>query len=95
MLRHIVCYRLKPDKKYLVEEAKLRLLSLKCIPGVKNIEVGIDEKKSERSFDIALTVDFESKADYKIYDKHEKHQPVRMFMHSIFETSVSVDYQRD
>lgn len=95
MFRHIVCFSLLQDKKDQVGEAKERLLSLKAIPEVKNIEVGLDELHSDRSYDIVLIVDFDSKADYKVYDQHELHQPVRKFMHGIRETSVAVDFNRE
>ena len=95
MFRHIVCFRLKDSEKGRVYEAKSKLLSLKSISEVKNIEVGIDEKKSDRSYEIALIVDFENKDDCEIYDKHELHEPVKIFMHSICETTVAVDYYRD
>ena len=95
MLRHIVCFRLKPDKKHMVGEAVKSLESLAAIPGVTYIEVGVDELKSTRSYDIAMTVDFENPDDYGIYDTHPLHQPVRELMRSVAETSVTVDYIRD
>ena len=57
--------------------------------------MGLDVKKSERSYDIVLIVDFENRAGYEIYDKHPIHQLVRAFMHGIYETSVAVDFERD
>ncbi len=95
MYRHIVCFGLKQCEKNKAEEAKQKLLSLAAMPEVKNIEVGLDDKKSERSYEIALIADFDSKEDYEIYDKHELHQPVREFMHGIMEKAVSVDFNRD
>lgn len=95
MFRHVVCFRLKQSEKDKANEAKQKLLLLSSIPEVKNIEVGLDEKKSERSYDIVLIVDFDNRDNYEIYDKHAVHQPVRKFMHSVYETSVAVDYHID
>lgn len=94
MFRHVVCFRLKPEEKQKAVEARERLLSLKAISEVKNIEVGLDSLKSPRSYDIILIVDFNNMDDYKVYDAHELHQPVRQFMHSIVASSVAVDYER-
>ena len=95
MFRHVVCFKLRAEEKERATEAREKLLSLKAIPGVRNIEVGLDSLKSPRSYDIILIVDFDSMDDYKVYDTHELHQPVRTFMRSIVETSVAVDYTRD
>lgn len=95
MFRHVVCFALKQTQKDKVNEAKQKLLSLISIPEVKNIEVGLDEKKSERSYEIVLIADFDNKDDYEVYDKHELHEPVRTFLQSIYESVVSVDYYRD
>lgn len=95
MLRHIVFFRFKLEKKHMALEAAKNLMSLAAIPGVKSIEVGVDELKSSRSYDIAMTVDFENAADYRIYDTHALHRPVREFMQSVIDSSITVDYTRD
>ena len=95
MFRHVVCFRLKDTDKNKADEAKEKLLSLTCIPEVKKIEAGCDEIKNPRSYDIVLIVDFDSKADYEIYDTHELHQPVRAYMQSIMDAAVAVDYHVD
>ena len=93
MFRHVVCFRLRPEEKDKTAEAKQRLESLTVIDEVRNIEVGLDSLKSPRSYDIILIADFDNMDDYKVYDAHELHQPVRKFMHSIVESSVAVDYE--
>lgn len=92
MFRHVVNFKVKSDKKDLISEAKKRILELIAIPQVKNIEVGIDEIKSKRSFDFAIIVDFENREDYNIYDKHELHLPVKKFVFDIIEDAAAVDY---
>ena len=95
MFRHIVCFKIKPEKKDKLAQACEELRSLIRIPEVKRIDVGRDEIHSKRSYDIALVVDFDSKADYEIYDGHALHQPVRAFMQDIRESSVTVDFSRE
>jgi hypothetical protein len=92
MFRHVVSFRLKDDKKDIIDEVKKRLLALDAIPQVKSVQVGIDDLKSARSFDFVLIMDFENLDTYKEYDQHELHQPVREFVHDIVSDSVSVDY---
>ncbi len=95
MFRHVVCFRLKPEEKGRAAEAKQRIMGLAAIKEVKSIEVGLDNLKSPRSYDIILITDFDNIHDYKVYDAHELHQPVRQFMRSIVDSSVAVDFERD
>lgn len=95
MFRHIVCFKLKDEEKGKIQEARKMLHSLVKIPLIKKLEVGIDEKHSERSFDIVLITDFDTREDYEAYDIHELHQPVRAFMRGIYASSVTVDFYRD
>ncbi len=94
MFRHIVFFRLKPEEKNRIQEAAEKLRSLTTVPMVRHVEVGLDEVKSARSYDIALIVDCDTRADYEAYDQHELHQPVRQFMRSIVEASAAVDFER-
>ena len=94
MFRHIVFFRLKPEEKHKAQEALEKLRSLTAVPVVRKVEVGLDEVKSERSYDVVLIVDCDTRADYEIYDKHELHQPVRQYMRSIIEASATVDFER-
>jgi len=94
MFRHIVFFRVKPEEKHRIQEAAEKLRSLTAVPMVRGVEVGLDELKSERSYDIVLIVDCDTRADYEAYDKHELHQPVRQFMRSIIEASATVDFER-
>jgi len=95
MFRHVVSFKLAEDKKDMVVEARKRLMALDAIPQVKSVQVGIDDLKSERSYDFVLIMDFDNWDTYKEYDQHELHLPVREFIHSIVSESVSVDYNFD
>ena len=95
MVKHIVCYKLKDSGKDFKEEVAQRLLSMKGkVPAIKDIEVGRDFLGSERSYDIALVITFETRAELEAYKKDEYHcSYVKPFMHSSFLSSVSVDYE--
>ncbi|MBT3319670.1 MAG: Dabb family protein [Clostridia bacterium] len=92
MFRHVVSFKLADDKKDMMDEAKKRLLALNAIDEVVNMQVGINEFKSERSFDFVIVVDFKNLEDYEVYDNHELHNPVRDFIHEIISDAVAVDY---
>ena len=94
MFRHIVFFKVKQEEQHKIPEAVEKLRGLTVVPVVRNVEVGVDELKSGRSYDIALIVDTDSRADYDIYDQHELHLPVRVFMRTIVESSVTVDFER-
>ncbi len=61
---------------------------------IKDIEVGLDFLKSERSYDVILQIVFDSIEDMECYQKHEYHlTTVKPFMHAARTASVSVDYE--
>jgi len=95
MFRHIVCFKFKESEKHRTHEARERLEALTAISCVRHLEVGLDEKHSARSCDLVLITDFDTREDYETYDTHPLHQPVRAFMHSVYESSVSADFYRE
>ena len=95
MFRHVVSFKLAGDKKDMMDEAKKRLLALDAIPQVKFVQVGVNDIKSERSYDFVLIMDFDNLDTYQEYDKHELHAPVRDFIHSIISEAVAVDFFTD
>ena len=92
MIKHVVCFKLKPNQS--LEKAKEVLLSMKDnVPMLKGIEVGIDELRSARSFDVMLTVlleDFEALDKYQVDEYHVN--VVKKHMHAVTESSISMDY---
>ena len=92
MFKHVVSFKLKEDKKDMIDAAKQQLEALAAIPELKSIEVGVDVFKNTRSFDFVMIAEFESLDDYKTYDSHELHIPVRDFIHDIIADAVAVDY---
>ena len=92
MIKHVVCFKLKKDEDPI--EAKKVLLSMKGnVPMLRGIEVGVDELRSERSFDVMLTVlldDFKALEEYQNDPYHCS--VVKTHMHKVRETSIAIDY---
>lgn len=92
MIKHVVCFKLNDGES--ANKAKDVLLSMKGnVPMLRGIEVGIDELRSVRSYDVMLTVlldDMQALSDYQSDDYHVK--VVKKHMHAVTKTSVSIDY---
>ena len=92
MIKHVVCFKLNDGESPLV--AKQVLLSMNGnVPMLRGIEVGIDELRSPRSYDVMLTVlldDMQALADYQVDGYHVG--VVKKHMHAVTKTSVSMDY---
>lgn len=95
MIRHIVCFKLKDNSLAECEKAREVLLSMNGnVPTAKKIEVGIDFLHSNRSYDIILAVDVESRAALDEYANDTYHcNVVKTHMHAVCESSVTVDYE--
>lgn len=95
MIKHIVCFKLKDNSYEACLKAKEVLIGMeKNVPLVKDIKVGIDFLHSQRSYDLILEVILESKEDLELYQKDTYHiEVVKKYMHTVRETSISVDYE--
>lgn len=95
MIKHVVCFKLNENES--PKKAKEVLLSMKGnVPMLRGIEVGIDELRSHRSFDVMLTVlldDFDALKDYQVDPYHC--DVVKKHMHAVTEKSISMDYTLD
>jgi hypothetical protein len=94
MLTHIVFFKLKERTPEVIQKTKEVLLNMEGkIEQLLSIEVGADVVHSERSYDIALVTKFQSLADLAIYNAHPVHQEVIVYIGTVREASVSVDYE--
>ena len=94
MIRHIVMFWLKdksPENRQLTAD-KLRSMKGK-IEGMRDLEVGVDFLRSERSCDICLTTLFETREALDAYRTHPVHLPVQAHMHAVREKSCAADYE--
>jgi len=94
MVKHIVMFKLSEKTPENMERAVNSLKSLEGnIETLKSIEIGTNFLESDRSYDIALTADFENRAGLEIYGGHKNHLPVVKIMRSLCSNSVVVDYE--
>jgi hypothetical protein len=95
MIKHVVCYQLHERTENKKQEVKEMFMSMKNkIDVIKELQVGLDFLKSERSYDVVLEITFETKEDMNSYQQHPYHlETVKPFMKEAKKLSVSVDYE--
>lgn len=95
MIKHVVCYQLHERTIEKAKEVKEMFMSMPDkIEVIKELQVGIDFLRSERSYDVVLEITFESVEDMNAYQKHPYHlETVKPFMGKAKKLSVSVDYE--
>ena len=92
MVKHIVFMKF-PDFS-LAQIAKEKLLSMKGnIEVLKDIEVGIDFSRSDRSYDLALVTVFENKEALENYRIHPYHQEIVKWLKANDTKTKVVDYE--
>jgi len=94
MIKHIVMWKLNDENK--AENAQLIKEKLEAltgvIPGLLEVEVGIDFNKSDAAFDVVLYSVLESKDALASYQIHPAHQAVVPFVKAAACQRVVVDY---
>ena len=95
MIVHIVLFKLKEATAENVEAARQRLLSMDGkVELLRQLEVGVDLIRSERSADIALYTKFDSLEDLQAYQVHPYHaNEVAAYMRSVCSSVVAADYE--
>jgi len=99
MIKHIVCWTIKEfaegcSKKENLQKLKLALENLKDkIPGILSLEVGENFDPSEDAYDFSLIIEFNNKADLKVYQEHPEHLNVIQFLRKIRDKRIVVDYE--
>jgi len=93
MIRHIVMFRIKDEYKADIPDIVEKFYGMKGkIEGMVNLEAGADFLHSERSYDVALVTEFESREAFEAYQTHPVHIPVKKRMHEVRSASVACDY---
>ncbi|MFB5673308.1 Dabb family protein [Paenibacillus terreus] len=94
MIKHIVFFKLKDRSPESVEHTASVLRSMNGkIKEVLSLEVGVDVIRSERSFDISLTVVLENLQDLQAYQVHPVHQEIIQHINEVKDVSFAVDYE--
>ena len=93
MVRHIVFFRFE-DPAVNIPVVRDSLYALKDkIPQIVDMQIGADFLHSPRSADMVLIVDFNSREDLEIYDKHPDHAKARVYIHAHRTESRTVDFE--
>jgi hypothetical protein len=99
MVKHIVIWRLKEsahglDKAENAQRIKEKLEALNGkIPGLLRLEVGIDFSKGEKSGDIVLYSELESRAALDAYQAHPEHKAVVPYVAEAVSERMMADYE--
>jgi len=93
VITHVVLFKLK-DPSADLDEAVRRLRSLDGnVPVLRTLDVGVDALHSERSYDIGLIGTLDSLEDLATYQDDPFHREVALYMRSVSERAVTVDYE--
>jgi Stress responsive A/B Barrel Domain. len=93
MIRHIVLFKIKDEFKDEIPLLVRNFYGMKGkIEGMVSLEAGADFLGSERSYDLALITEFETREAFDAYQTHPVHLPVKKRMHEVRESSVACDY---
>ncbi len=94
MVKHIVMFKLKERTPENLDRA---VASLKTLEGnietLRSIEIGLDFKHSDRSYDLVITTVFDDAAGLEVYATHPNHLPVIQTIRELTSGSVVVDYE--
>jgi len=92
MVKHIVMWKLKNKADCEIIRDKLNGLMGK-IPGLLNVEVGIDFSDSSTAFHMVLTAELESEAALQAYRIHPEHQAIIPLVQTAAIDRAVVDYE--
>ncbi|WP_236895834.1 Dabb family protein [Clostridium beijerinckii] len=94
MFTHIVLFKLKDPTTENLKFVEKTLLSMNgMIKELKQLEVGVDVIKGDRSYDVGIITRFDNKEDYLSYDVNEFHvEKVKKVIGSYMEGSKTLDF---
>jgi hypothetical protein len=91
MVVHIVLFKFGTSSD--AEESRARLLSMKGrIPGLVDVEAGLDFTRSARSYELGLITRHEDRAALSAYETDPVHVEVATFIRSKMTGAASVDF---
>jgi heme-degrading monooxygenase HmoA len=97
MIKHLVFWKLKEsaqgnDKTTNAQLIKEKLEALKGLPGLLELEVGLDYVHGPASADVVLYTVFESQEALDAYQVHPSHVAARDFIVTVVSDRQVVDY---
>jgi hypothetical protein len=94
MVTHIVLFKMKDRSGADARRIHDALLGMKGrIPGMRDIEVGLDYLRSQRSYDVALITRHDTREALEAYQVHPVHEEVKKLILELREASVAVDFE--
>jgi len=96
MIKHVVMLKLNDPASENLDRIVNELKALKeKIEVLQFLEVGLDFKRSPRSYDIILNTHFADKHALETYRLHPDHQPVLETIRALCSSTVVVDYETE
>ncbi|WP_347552201.1 Dabb family protein [Pseudalkalibacillus hwajinpoensis] len=96
MIEHIVLFKFSDrTTKEQKEEGMRRLIKVKeTIPGIVDIQAGINFSERSEGFESGLTVRFESKEALEAYGPHPAHQEVVAYLKEVgMRDTLALDFE--
>ncbi len=99
MVKHIVCFKLKDHAEGATKAENARLLKAKieglrgAIPGLLELEVGLNFEPSDAAYDLVLFATFPSREALAAYQAHPAHVAVAQLIRRVRDARVVVDYE--
>ena len=92
MIKHVVCHKYK-DKVEAEKIAPMLNSLMGVVPSLRSMETGIDFMDSKRAYHLVLIATFDDRAGLDAYAVDPAHMKVKEYIHSVLESSVSVDFE--
>jgi len=94
MFHHVVFFKLKERTRENAEKIRDALEGMRGkVEQLRHLEIGIDELRTERSWDVALITRFDSRADMEAYLVHPVHKAAAAVLAELREASIVVDWE--
>ena len=91
MIKHI--YLIKLKNRADAPEVAERLQTLKReIPEIASLEIGIDFKGAENSYDLVECVSFRTEADFRRFGENAYHEGIRRYLKTVQLATAKVDF---
>jgi hypothetical protein len=99
MIKHIVLWKLAEEAEGYSKAENLARMKVgleamrETIPGIVELEVGVDFERSAAAWDIALYSVFETREDLDAYQVHPEHLKVKVLFGGVVAERAIVDYE--
>ena len=93
MIDHVFLFSLSRRDDDIFRSACAEIESLRTLPMVRRLEIGVDFARTPLSYDAAVTVCFDDRASLAAYEKDPKHREVVSALRAICDKVAIVDYE--